>query len=215
MDIKQAVARLNSQLPLKLRQDELSPKFKATHQCVLQSLVNIGQPPTQVAMEQLLGKDNVDYSIQRLANIDLVVLDADGKILVGAYPLTIEQTPHRMIVNGHIIYAMCALDAVSVAPMFNLEVQIESSCYVTQNAISINMRDNEIINVRPSSGIRVGVRWQMPTGTAAHSMCLEMVFLLNEQVALLWQNGNTESMSLFTLQEAIAFGSEFFAPLLE
>ena len=46
------------------------------------------------------------------------------------------------------------------------------------------MKGFEILGSESSSNIRVGVRWQMPTGAAAHSMCLEMVFLLDEQVAL-------------------------------
>lgn len=215
MDITQAVARLDSQLPLKARQDQLNQEMKLAYQSVLRSLVNYGRPPTQTELAQLLGKDSVDSSIHKLAKDDLVVLDPEGKEVVGAYPVTIEQTPHRITVNGHTIFAMCALDAVSVAPMFNVEVQIESRCHVTQDLISIVMNNNELVKVLPSQEVRVGVRWKMPTGAAAHSMCLEMPFLLNEQVAMEWQDGDTENISLFTLPEAVEFGKGFFEPLLK
>ena len=215
MDIKQAVTRLNSQLPLKSRQNQLGQELKLVHQSVLQSLVNNGRPPTLTELIYFLNKDEIEIGIQKLAYNDLVVLDAARKNIVGAYPLTIEQTPHQLTVNGQSIFAMCALDALSVAPMFNTAVQIETRCHVTQTAIIINMRDSEILDAQPSLDIRVGVRWQMPTGAAAHSMCLEMVFLLDEQIALQWQNGDVENTSLFTLPEAVEFGSEFFRPLLK
>ena len=215
MDISHALARLNSQLPLKARQDKLSPELKVAHQSVLRSLVNNARPPSEKEMAQLLGRENVERSLQKLMQDDLIVLDATEKNVVGAYPVTIEQTPHHVRVHDHSIYAMCALDAVSVAPMFNTQVEINSLCHMTETAISMEMNGYDILNSQPSSSIRVGVRWQMPTGAAAHSMCLEMVFLLDEQVALQWQNGDTENKSLFTLHEAVAFGSEFFVPLLK
>ncbi|WP_455202511.1 alkylmercury lyase family protein [Kaarinaea lacus] len=215
MDIKQALARLNSQLPLKARQDQLGRNLKLAHQNILRSLVNRGRPLTETELIPLLGKDGVDSSIQQLAQIDLVVLDKEGVNIVGAYPVTIETTPHRITVNRHTLFAMCALDAVSVAPMFNTEVQIKSRCHVTHDAITITMRNDNLLTVLPSQDITVGVRWQMPTGAAAHSMCLEMVFLLNEQVALEWQKHNTENYSLFALPEAVEFGKRFFRPLLD
>ena len=168
MDIKQAVARLNSQLPLKSRQNQLGQELKLVHQSVLQSLVNNGRPPTLTELIYFLNKDEIEIGIQKLAYNDLVVLDAARKNIVGAYPLTIEQTPHQLTVNGQSIFAMCALDALSVAPMFNTAVQIETRCHVTQTAIIINMRDSEILDAQPSLDIRVGVRWQMPTLSLIH-----------------------------------------------
>ena len=127
MDIMQAVGRLNSQLPLKTRQDQLGKELKAVHQAILFSLIHEGRPPSREELLQFLDEEIIEAGVHQLAEADLVVLDAAAKKVVGAYPVTIEQTPHRVIVNGHTIFAMCALDAVSVAPMFNTEVQIEST----------------------------------------------------------------------------------------
>ncbi|WP_455365940.1 alkylmercury lyase family protein [Kaarinaea lacus] len=215
MDIKQAIERLNSQLPLQARQSQLAPELKATHQAILRSLVNKGQPPTPAELEKLLGENAVDDGLQRLAKDDLIVLDTVGKQVVGAYPVTIEKTPHRILVNGHNIFAMCALDAVSVAPMFDAHIEIASQCNITREPIAITMQGAEILTVQPSSEVRIGVRWQMPCGVAAHSMCLEMVFLLNEQVASEWQNDDVENKSLFDLPHAVEFGRQFFMPLLD
>ena len=215
MDIQAAVDRLNSQLPLKARQDRLSPELKAAHQNVLYSLVKKGRPPTREELAQQLGTDKLQAGLQKLGADDLIVLDSAGENPVGAYPITVEPTPHKITVNGHSIQAMCALDAVSVAPMFDAEVAIDSTCRVSNTAITIRMRGSEILAAQPSEDVTVGIRWQMPAGAAAHSMCMEMVFLKDRQTAEAWQDGDTENIALFTLPEAVEFGKRFFLPLLD
>ena len=214
MDIQTALIRLNSQLPLKDRQNRLSPELKAAHQCVLTTLVNKGRPPTKEELEGVLGEEKFTESLQRLASEDLVVLNAQGSHPVGAYPVTIEHTPHKISVNDHRLHAMCALDAVSVAPLFDTHVTIESKCHVSQSPIILRMQGSKLLDVQPTDDVTVAIRWQMPSAVAAHSMCMEMVFLKDRQTAIAWQDSDVENISLFTLPEAAAFGKMFFMPLL-
>ena len=214
MNITAAVNRLNTQLPLKARQDELTVALKTVHQTVLMTLVAKGRVPELEELKSILGND-VEEGIRRLGTDDLLVLDSQGVLPVGAYPLTIENTPHQISLNGHTIHAMCALDAVSVAPMFGTDVTIESSCHVSHTPILIRMRDSDILEVVPSTDVTVGIRWQKPSAVAAHSMCMEMVFLKDSKTAEVWQEDDIENISLFTLPEAVAFGKAFFLPLLE
>ncbi len=215
MDIEAAVHRLNSQLPLKARQDQLPPPLRSLHKNMLYSLVKQGHPPSQEDLAKQLGEENVEESLQTLGSEDLIVLDATGKIPLGAYPLTMEQTPHKISVNGHTIHAMCALDAVSVAPMFDTEVLINSCCHVSKTPISVRMRGSEILDAQPNNDVVVGIHWQIPSEIAAHSMCMEMVFLRDLRTAEAWQGSNTDNISLFTLPEAVEFGKRFFLPLLD
>ena len=215
MEIQAALARLNSQLPLKARQDRLPATLKSMHQQVLRSLVSQGRPPGEAELKTSLGENNFTSALQRLGADDLVVLDAKSRLPLGAYPLTSEHTPHKITVNGHTIHAMCALDAVSVAPMFGADVVIESSCHLSKTPIVIHMHGNDIINVQPTAEVTIGIRWQMPSAVAAHSMCMQMVFLKDRQTALAWQQGDTENISLFTLPDAVEFGKAFFLPLLD
>ncbi|UCE90277.1 MAG: alkylmercury lyase family protein [Pseudomonadota bacterium] len=215
MDISAALERLNSQLPLKARQDALPSVLKATHQSVLYSLAERGRPPTMDELEVALGMGKVEAALQRLGADDLIVLDAEGKQLVGAYPVTLEQTPHKISVNGNSIHAMCALDAVSVAPMFDAKVTIDSTCHVSATPITVAMQGREIVDVKPTAEVTVGIRWRMPSAVAAHSMCMEMVFLKDRRTVQAWLNGDTENIALFTLPEAVAFGTAFFRPLLD
>lgn len=214
MNIQSAIDRLNSQLPLKARQDQLTPDCKKLHQQVLQTLAQEGRAPSRKELTELAGSDGVDACLKRLASDDLVVMDSTADNPVGAYPITIEKTPHKITLNGHDINAMCALDAVAVAAMFDTEVQIESRCHVSGTTISILMRGSDVVSASPGPGVTIGIRWQMPSGVAAHSMCLQMIFLEDHDTAISWQAGDLENISLFSLPEAVEFGKRFFLPLL-
>ena len=212
--IAQAVQRLNSQLPLKDRQDRLSESLKALHREVLNSLVTRGRPPTRSECAALVGEAEVDSAIARLGSEDLVVLSRDRREIVGAYPVTVEPTPHELHVNGHSIHAMCALDALSVGPMYEVPVEIRSRCRVSAEPVYIKQDGMRVLEATPST-VRVGVRWAMPSGDhAAHSMCMEMVFLKDDAAASAWHEGDHANHSLFTPEEATQFGARFFRPLL-
>ena len=209
------IQRLNEQLPLKARQLALPAEMASMHRAILTSLAAQGRPPTREELEKLLDGGDYDATIIRLASDDLVVLNAAGTEIVGAYPMTTEETPHHLKVNKQPVNAMCAVDSLSVGPMFDAEVEISSHCHVTGTAITLHMQGETLQSASPSPDVHVGVRWQNPSACAAHSMCLEMVFLQDQPTALEWQAEDTENTSLFNLQDAIAFGAGFFTPLLQ
>ncbi len=211
--VQQSVLRLNQLLPLKARQDRLSPELRELHREVIHSLVMGGRPPAREEMAERLGPDQVDAVLARMGEDDLVVLSEDRREILGAYPVTTENTPHVIHVSGQTIHAMCAVDALSVGPMFDVPLTIESRCRVTDSAIHIEQEGERIVAARPPT-VRVGVRWQAPSGSAVHSLCMEMVFLQDEEAACRWHGGDLQNHSLFTLDQAVAFGSRFFRPLL-
>lgn len=214
MELEDALTRLNSLLPLKARQERLSPALRSMHRLVLESLVTQGRPPSDDELRHVSMGEDVLISLRHLGTEDLVVLDKSGKRPLGAYPMTSERTSHVIRIKDRSIFAMCALDAVSVAPMFDSEVRINSSCHVTQTPIVIRMRGSEILRPEPSEDVTIGIRWQKPTAVAAHSLCREMVFLKDRPTAIAWQAGDNQDIVLFSLPQAVQFGKAFFRPLL-
>ena len=214
MRTQDAVDNLSRQLPLQQRQQQLEPELRALHQAILFSFIQQGRPLNNDEIKTHLQQHSVAQVLQRLADDDLIVVDAARKKVLGAYPMTVEQTVHKLEVAGHQFFAMCALDAVSVAPMFDAEVTISSQCAWSSEAVKIHMRGKQLLSVTPSADIKIGILWQMPGSVAAHSMCMEMVFLIDAQAAQHWQQQKEASVSIFSLPEAVEFGAAFFTPLL-
>lgn len=214
MDVNQAVDKLNSLLPLAARQQQLDAELQELHLAILNAFVEQGRPLPITEAASHLSHHSVEQAFQILARNDLVVLDVEQQMIMGAYPLTYEVTPHVIEVNGHAINAMCALDALSVAPMFGVETSIKSSCAISGTPLTIQMQGEQVTAVEAGDNLYVGIRWQQPCGAAAHSLCRDMVFLLGQEAAEKWQQRSEIEGSVFDLPTAVAIGSAFFRPLM-
>ncbi len=230
-DLYAALKRLNALLPLKARQRSLPEPIAYVHRQILRSLAERGKPITRAKIAAILGNEaTMLNALALLGSNDLVVLNTkvvedqktrrmvlenpDGEIL-GAYPMTTEQTPHHVRVNGTEVYAMCAVDALAIGLMFDTETCIDSKCHVTGEPVYICQKGKELKEVSPGGDLRVGIRWQKPAGSAAHTLCTEMVFLRDPKTALDWRKTDPESIDLFTLPEALELAGAFFLPLME
>lgn len=215
--ITSAFSRLTTTLPLKPRQQQLDPALAVLHRGILRSFVEQGHPLTREEMGGIMGGDGtgIDAALERLSQDDLIVLDGLQKQVVGAYPMKIEETPHQVEINGHTIHAMCALDAVSISPMFFRQTVINSRCHLSGMPIQIRQRGKQVLDIMPSPDVQVGIRWQSTCGCATYNLCVEMVFFNDRQTAKRWQGVDIENISIFTLVEAIEFGAQYFLPLLQ
>lgn len=198
-DLVEDVARLQQNFPLLARQRRLGAGAKRTHRRLLTALVRDGRPPL----------DLDPAMVERLAAEDVIVTEGDR--ITGAYPVSLAATPHTISIGSNTIYAMCAIDAVAISPVWKVPTRIESECAVTGARIRVEQQPGSV-EAEPSD-LRLGVRWQAPRGSASTSMCREMVFLANPLVARRWQRDGSEA-STYTLEEGVEFGRRFFEPLL-
>ncbi|MCS6880269.1 MAG: alkylmercury lyase family protein [Oscillochloridaceae bacterium] len=211
--VASAVRRLEQQFPLHARFAALEPATRRLYQAILRMIIQRSQPLERALFATEMAAEQLETALERLNRDDMIILDAEKRI-VGAYPVTLEDTPHHLVVNGVAINAMCALDALTVGPMFGAEVEINSVCRMSGEPIHIRQHGRSILEARPASAL-VGIRWAAPTTChAAHSMCTEMIFLKDQDRAREWQAGDAEYTSLFGLEETVAFGDAFFTPLL-
>ena len=208
-----ALERLNRQLPLAARQRRLPGELIGLHRAILRSLYSRGQVPRPDELAALVTTNGIEPALDELRRRELAVFSKDGR-LAGAYPMTTEPTPHLLVFPGRSVHAMCAIDALSVTPIFGGAVEIRSECRVTREPVVIRQQDERIIEASPSL-VLAGVRWQMPCGShAAHSMCMEMVFLKDDDAAQVWHGGALDHHSMFSLDDAVEFGARFFKPLV-
>jgi mercuric reductase len=216
MTVHDALTRLQKKFPLKDRQDRLDSDLKQLHITVLNSFYEQGRPLSNKQIQARFPYIDPHEALTKLSDHDLIVLDNAGDKILGAYPFTLERTVHNIHINQHELHAMCALDVLAIAPMFNAPACIDSRCYLSEASIKIKMDGIKIVDVQPSGDVYVGVHWQTPVGHAAYSLCMDMVFLQDRNTALTWQDARTHhGTSLFKLEDAARLGAAFFTPLLQ
>lgn len=211
--LEKALKRLQSILPLKESQEKCSPQVKQLHQQVLRSFITRGRILSKEEMAQHVS--HLDEAVDVLRKSDMVTFSENSEP-VGAYPFTMNEREYKIQVNGHQVYAMCALDALAVGPMFGETTQITSQCRVTGKPVNIRMSGQKIQNPGEVGDIHFGIIWGAADekSCCADSLCMQMIFLQDSETAEQWLADNSGNKEVFTLQEAVKFSGRFFTPLL-
>jgi mercuric reductase len=211
--LESALKHLQKILPLSDRQQECSKQIRELHQEVLRSFPARGRILTRKEMAQHVS--DLDDAIDVLRTNDMVVFSGNGEP-VGAYPFTMEARGFQVQVNGHQVHAMCALDSLAVSPMFGMTTHITSRCRVTDAPIDIHQSGKTIDNADEAGDVHVGIAWNAADAASccAASLCMEMIFLEDGNIAQQWLAKDSDNREIFTLPEAVEFASRFFVPLV-
>jgi len=209
----EALARLNALLPLAARQAVLPPAVRALHRAILRGLATQEELPALSELAAASGVADGAAALAQLQVADLVVVKEGGTI-TGAYPITLEPTAHRVTITGRTLFAMCAVDALAIGPMFGRDVRIESRCHACGKSIGFAQDDEHITPGDLMNELHVGIAWQETCGCAAHSLCREMVFFCSPGHAARWQQGAPERNCVLSLAQAMWLAKAFFLPLL-
>lgn len=211
--VHDALKRLNSILPLKENQQACSPDIKRLHQEILLCCIAKGRFLSKEEISHYVG--DVSETVDVLSKRGLVTLNSNGD-LIGAYPFSKSERDYVVQINEHKLYAMCALDALAIAPMFQLATKISSRCSLSGDVITIKMDAGEIRNIDKLREIQFGISWDAVDSETccADSLCREMVFICGDEVAEKWLVDAGKDRQLFTLQEAVQFANKFFSPLM-
>jgi Alkylmercury lyase len=101
--------------------------------------------PSADATRTAATRTGVDFQdvISVLAREDLVHVDASGRPLV-AYPFSAKPRGHRVLIDGkRWVEAMCAIDALGIAPMLQLPVEIHSRDPLSGGEIRVRLDPSE------------------------------------------------------------------------
>lgn len=209
--INTALKRLNAILPLAYNQSLLPNSLKSLHQDILNSFIK----PDAISLAQIQEASPKD-DLKTLEKQKLIVLDNHQRI-DGAYPFSCQQREHSVKANGHTTHAMCALDALSVAPMFGINTQIDSVCRVTGKAIQLQQSGEKLLSSSATLHAYFGIIWASSSATTScsESLCLDMIFLHNKGISIHWQAQDSKNREVFSLQDALTFATLFFKPLMQ
>ena len=210
--IETALERLDSILPLLSGLKSLSANDAGLYCKLLDSYITRGYTLTRSEVATLI--DKPAEALDNVVNSKLIVLDDKGDP-AGAYPFTSQEREHKVHVNGVTTHCMCALDALSVSPMFGVPTVIESLCRVTRTPVHIEQDGTDLTGGTLDAWF--GINWGAAADdiVCAESLCLEMMFLRNEEVARQWLAQSPGTHEIFNLQSAVKFAAAFFVPLAE
>jgi hypothetical protein len=171
-----------------------------------------GGAETREAAERL-GLD-VERALETFAREDLVHLDREGKIAV-AYPFSGRPTAHRVrFESGHRVYAMCAIDALGIAPTFDEPIEIASRDPLTDEEIQVELEPDGMGSWQPEEAVVV-------CGTSGSdesccSCCPVLNFFASRENAERWLEAQPEVHGqVISMPEAIAVGRSVFGDVLE
>jgi hypothetical protein len=197
------------------RRARLSQSERELYFWILRQFASDGRPRSaelRAAAEQL-GLE-ADSALATLAREDLVHRGADGEIAV-AYPFSGTPTAHRVrFPGGHEVDAMCAIDALGIAPMFGKAIEIESRDPLSGDAIRAQVAPDASLEWTPDSAVVVAgaIRSQ---GDACCGCCPVLNFFASTANAERWLVEHPEVRGdVISMQEAAAAGRAVFGEVL-
>ena len=155
-----------------------------------------------------------ERALATLAREDLVHRGADGEIAV-AYPFSGRPTAHRVrFPDGHEVDAMCAIDALGIAPMFGEAIEIESRDPLSGNEIHARVATDGSAEWSPESAVVVAGALRSQ-GDACCGCCPVLNFFASPASAERWLAEHPEVRgNVISMQEAAAAGQVVFGEVL-
>jgi SAM-dependent MidA family methyltransferase len=128
----------------------------------------------------------LDRYLRLLERDDILVLGEDGEIMA-AYPYSASQTIHRVEVEGKVLFANCAVDALAIPFMTRRDAVIRSKCGSCETPLRIVFEDSRI-SVSQPSGIQVSYLPPQPGGASLEYQCKAINFFCNEKHLEKWRS---------------------------
>lgn len=182
---------------------------------ILRRFATSGRPSsaeTRAAAERL-GLE-AEHALATLAREDLVHRGRDGEIAV-AYPFSGRPTAHRIrFPRGHEVDAMCAIDALGIAPMFGQPIEIVSRDPLTGDEIAAQVEPNGEVCWSPESAVVVAGA-MAADGDSCQGCCPVLNFFVSPATAERWlANHRDVRGDVVSMREAAAAGRAVFGDVL-
>ena len=214
-----AEALATAEIPLSklgpARRARLTDSERELYYSILRHFRTRGRPSDAEVREtaERLGMD-ADRALEILAREDLVHRGPDGEVTV-AYPFSGRPTAHRVrFPGGHEVYAMCAIDALGIAPMFGQPIEIASRDPLTGEGIQVELEPDGQATWQPEDA--VVVCGASGSGESSRSCCPVLNFFASTGNAERWLAAHPEVRGdVISVRDAIEAGRAVFGDILE
>ncbi len=198
------------------RRARLTDSERELYFWILRQFATAGRPRTKEVREaaKRLGID-AEQGLSTLAREDLVHRGSDGEVAV-AYPFSGRSTAHRVrFPGGHEVDAMCAIDAVGIAPMFEQTIEIRSQDPLTGAAFQAEAAPDGVARWEPDAALVVAGVLDLQADSRC-GCCPALNFFVSEESAERWLGEHPQVRGqVMTVEDAIASGRTVFGDVFQ
>ena len=157
---------------------------------------------------------DADQGLETLAREDLVHRGQDGEITV-AYPFSGRPTAHRVrFPDGQEVDAMCAIDAVGIAPMFGEQIEVTSRDPLSGDAIQAQVAPDGAAEWSPAEAVVVAGVLERESDSCS-GCCPVLNFFASPANARRWLIEHPQVRGdVISMPEAAAAGRAVFGEVL-
>lgn len=153
--------------------------------------------------------------LRRLTGMDLLLVDATGETVLAAYPFSSIPTPHRVLLTGREVFALCAVDALGIPTMLKEDAGVLSRCAHCSCAVEVQVRPYTISRHLPAEIVVWFPTSEDDCCPVAESRCPNISFFCSSDHLDVWRHGRGEPPGVvLSLNEAFEAGREIFGSLL-
>lgn len=186
------------------------------HRAILREFAATGAAPTVEDLSAILGDGGRALAdvLSALHQIDAIRLAPDGQIAV-AYPFSVPPTRHRVrIANRVDVFAMCAIDALGIAPMLQADTLISSEDASSGEPVTVSTIDGRT-EWTPSTAVAV-IGADSGGGPSADCCCDYLNFFTDADAANAWLTSHLHIPGqVLTQDEAQRLSVRLFGHLLD
>nr|WP_176704592.1 alkylmercury lyase family protein [Pseudomonas sp. K-62] len=196
----------------------LNPDEDQAWRVVLRFYATQGRPPqiAEIATTVDVPQQDAAALLHKLQLRDLIGLDPSSGAITHAYPFTQSPTEHRVQLNGHALNALCAIDALGTAEMYDTDVTIRTQCRFSGEAITVSTakKGRALQSISPAQSV---VWYDFAyAGNAAASCCPLIAFFCSDAHLRNWLDAQQPARAgaRLTMPEALELGRAIFGPVL-
>lgn len=198
------------------RRARLSQSERELYFWILRQFASAGRPSSAEvrAAAERLGSD-AEATLGTLAREDLVHRGVSDEITI-AYPFSGRPTAHRVrFPGGHEVDAMCAIDALGIAPMFGMPIEVESRDPVSGEEIRAQVAPDGAAEWSPESAVVVAGAIRSEDGDACCGCCPVLNLFASPATAERWLADHPEARGgVIQVDDAAAAGRAVFGNVL-
>ncbi len=131
----------------------LTTEERLARRTLLRLMLTTGRGPSLKALASRLevSESAAAKLLSALERKGFLVRDQRSNTIKAAYPLSTRPTHYRLTLKdkGRQRYAMCAIDALGVGPLFGVAVIVNAACPQCGRSIRIHVEESQIVAVKP------------------------------------------------------------------